>query len=337
MKKLYLLPLLLTATILSANANNPDELKINGKTIKVYGNRLKIDGVSYNEGDVIRIGNGRINKRIDGSGIEASETRKAKSFNSINSTMGIDVYLTQGNGEAIEVKADKNILPYVKTVVENGVLKVCYEDDISIKLNKVRTKVYVTAKEIKSLSTSSSGNIIIQGILKANDLTIKTSSSGDITGNIECAGYLKVSTSSSGDIVLKGSAANATISASSSGDITATLRVENDIDISSSSSSDITMDVTAESCSVSASSTGEITLKGKCRTAKVNASSSGEIDMENMECEDVVAKASSAGDITLWATQSLEASASSGGEIEYRGNPTVKNISKSSGGTVKKD
>lgn len=109
-----------------------------------------------------------------------------------------------------------------------------------------------------------------------------------------------------------------------------------EMEISSSSASSIEISVESTFLKVSASSAGEIDLKGKTVNLNVEASSAGEIDAYDLEAESVNANVSSGASIKTNATKALEAQASSGGSIRYRGDPQKAMTNSSSGGSVKK-
>lgn len=108
------------------------------------------------------------------------------------------------------------------------------------------------------------------------------------------------------------------------------------IDIRTSSAASVEVSVEAESLTVDASSAGNVVLEGKAKKTSIEASSAGDIDAYGLESESVNASTSSAGSIKLAVTKELDARASSGGSIRYRGNPSKTNTDSSSGGSVKK-
>ena len=77
-------------------------------------------------------------------------------------------------------------------------------------------------------------------------------------------------------------------------------------------------------------------LEGSANTLELEVSSAGEIDAYELACENVRAEASSAGSAKISVSKELNARASSGGSIRYRGTPTRTNTDSSSGGSVKK-
>jgi hypothetical protein len=107
-------------------------------------------------------------------------------------------------------------------------------------------------------------------------------------------------------------------------------------DISVSSAASVEISLEASSVTLSGSSAGDIVLSGKAKSLEVESSSAADINCYDFECENVNAQASSAGDIKINVTKELEAHASSGGSVRYRGNPSKTNTGSSSGGSVKK-
>jgi Putative auto-transporter adhesin, head GIN domain len=108
------------------------------------------------------------------------------------------------------------------------------------------------------------------------------------------------------------------------------------LDVSVSSAGSVEVTIETESAVVEVSSAGDVVLEGKAKKLEAEASSAGEIDAYNLESEVVNASASSAGSIKVNVSTQLEAHASSGGSVRYRGTPHKTNTGSSSGGSVKK-
>ncbi len=106
--------------------------------------------------------------------------------------------------------------------------------------------------------------------------------------------------------------------------------------LTASSAGTIEANIEVESLTASASSAGDIELKGRAKRVEIEASSAGDVDGYDLETEEATIRASSAGSIKVSVTQQIEARASSGGTIRYRGSPSKTNINSSSGGSVKK-
>lgn len=248
-----------------------------------------------------------------GNAINASKnyvTKKVNvgSFDAISTSTSINVIYTQtSGGRSVEIYAPDNLMEYVNVRVDKGTLKVGYKDvpnGLNI-LGKRTVEVRVAAPGVHRFSASSSGNILLKSDLQTSgSLFMKTSSSGDIKGGKVSCDELTVSASSSGDITLgKVKCENLSASTSSSGDVT----IKN---------------ISAVTVDAKTSSAGDIILSGSCQSAMYSASSSGDLEAHDLKAENVVAKANSAGDISCYVSNSLKASASSSGEVAYKGNPT---------------
>lgn len=106
------------------------------------------------------------------------------------------------------------------------------------------------------------------------------------------------------------------------------------LELSSSSGSSITLKVNAEEINSSTSSGAQMELLGTTEYLSAKASSGSHIDAEDLKSINALAKASSGANIDLYVERSLTAKASSGGDIDYVGNPHNVNRDTSSGGSI---
>ena len=127
------------------------------------------------------------------------------------------------------------------------------------------------------------------------------------------------------------------ISVSSAASLKATEIIKGDgfeLDVSSAGSVDLSLDV--HSLEVDVSSAADAKLSGKTHDMEVDVSSAGGIDAYGLAAENVDVSVSSAGSAKIYVTKSLQANASSGGSIKYKGSPERSNSNSSSGGSVKR-
>lgn len=270
------------------------------------------------EGKTIKPSSKYVTKKIELSDIS-----------SIKSSTSIDVVYTQSKGKTYaEVYAPDNVIPYVKVQQKGDKLEVGYNfpKGQSFSINgKYECTVKVFAPEVTSFATASSSDITLATPLKTNkDVTLTTSSSGNIdAGRIQCKN-LNIQTSSSGDITIKDVTCRMLeASTSSSGDLEIDAAHCNQADFCSSSSGGCAVQslVCADNVQAQTNSSGDIRLSGQCATADYSSQSSGSIYAQKLKAAQVKASVSSGGNILCHATESLSASTSSGGEIRYAGNP----------------
>jgi len=106
------------------------------------------------------------------------------------------------------------------------------------------------------------------------------------------------------------------------------------LDLDASSGSSMKVYVNADEITSSSSSGADIDIFGKAETLSGTASSGSSIDADELNVVDAYVKASSGANINVKLSGRLTAKASSGGDIDYEGNPTSVDKDTSSGGSV---
>ncbi|MEP6676865.1 MAG: head GIN domain-containing protein [Ferruginibacter sp.] len=107
------------------------------------------------------------------------------------------------------------------------------------------------------------------------------------------------------------------------------------IDFNVSSAGKINAEVDAPSIAVEGSSAGDIHLKGRTKDLRANSSSAATIQAGDLMTETANVEVSSGAKADVHSSVSLNANASSGGDISYRGGGNAV-INSSSGGSVHK-
>jgi hypothetical protein len=211
-------------------------------------------------------------RTVTGHGKVVTKDRNLDSFTSVKVSSGIDVYLKQGNNEAVTVEADENLHEYILTEVRGGVLNVYSEYNIR---DAERKRVYVTMKEVRSVKTTSAGDVLGQSPITSDRLELSASSAGDIKLEVN-AKTIYIDISSSGDITLVGETDLLRADLSSAGDLNAYDLKVREADISVSSAGDADVNV-SERITARASSAGDINYKGDPKYVDAHSSSAGGI------------------------------------------------------------
>jgi Putative auto-transporter adhesin, head GIN domain len=209
-----------------------------------------------------------------------AEVRNVTGFSGVKVATGIELVLTQGAAEAVAVSAasaeDK---ANIKTEVENGVLKIYYNNGNKRKISVTRDKklkAYVSVVTLKMLDASSGSSVKIDGTVKAGQLRVDVSSGASVKGNIAATDM----------VVSQGSGAVSKIS-------------------------------------------------GSAGSLKVDVSSGAGFYGYDLNVDKCTAVASSGGKVEITTNKELDANASSGGAVHYKGSCSVKNVRTSSGGSVR--
>jgi uncharacterized protein YxeA len=219
------------------------------------------------------VAEGQWNKTVRGDHNVVTKERNATAFSELKVSSGIDVYLKQGDKEAISVEADQNLHEYILTEIRNGVLNV-YTDNVNIR-EAERERVYVTMKDIKSIKVSSAGDVVGESPVKTDRLEINVSSAGDIKLEVE-AKDLNIDISSSGDVTVKGVSDMLSADLSSAGDLNAYDLKTREAEVSVSSAGDADISV-SEKLTARASSAGDINYMGNPKYVDAHSSSAGGI------------------------------------------------------------
>jgi hypothetical protein len=125
------------------------------------------------------------------------------------------------------------------------------------------------------------------------------------------------------------------IDASSGSDVSGETMLKTEmLDIQVSSGADVKIEVDAKTVYCDVSSGSDALIKGNADHFQGSASSGADIKANELKVNSCEVNASSAGDIRIAVKERIKASASSGGDITYYGNPEKEDISESSGGDV---
>lgn len=152
---------------------------------------------------------------LNGSGNVVAEVRQLSQFDRVRVSGAGQLTLVQGDRESLQIEADDNLLPLIKSEVAGGVLKIGAED-VSIKPSR-KIRYRLELKSIKDLQLSGSLEAEAQA-LQADRLRIGISGSGEVgVAKLE-ASRLEVQVSGSGNVKLAGKVNRQVIQISGSGD-----------------------------------------------------------------------------------------------------------------------
>lgn len=213
------------------------------------------------------------NLGVKGNGnVTTTDRELNSSFNAIEVSRGLDVYLTQGDTEGIRVQADDNLQEIIIVEVENGVLNIYADENIGSAASK---KVMVNFKNVNKISTSSGSDVISTTMITANDLEIYTSSGSDVELEVDVENLICQSSSGS-DIKLSGTTTTFRADASSGSDIKAAKLKAVKTKAEANSGADITVN-TSKELTANANSGGDIKYYGNPEKVEKSDGPSGSI------------------------------------------------------------
>jgi hypothetical protein len=213
---------------------------------------------------------------IKGNGDVTTEKRTVGDFTGIAASSSFDVEVKMGSTPDVKVEADANLLPYIITEVENGVLRIRTKENTSISTSHL--KVFVTATTLNKLKASASADIKVLDAIQSNSkVSFAASSSAGINASVD-APEVSADASSSGSITLRGTTKNYEAEVSSSGDINSGDLLAENTKVKANSSGRAHVHASV-SLDAKASSSGSIKYRGGAEV-KQNTSSSGSVAKE---------------------------------------------------------
>ncbi len=213
-------------------------------------------------------------ERVRGSGKVTQEQRDVRNFNEVVLAAVGELNVQQSDRESLSIEAEDNIMPRIKTDVQEGRLVIRTERGVSLSPTlPVRYRLLV--KELKGMELSGSGKIHTGGI-RSQDFVVRLPGSGEIQMDELSADSLSAEISGSGSIELPGKVASQKVRISGSGDYNARNLQSRSADVSISGSGESTIWV-QEDLAAQISGSGNIEYFGNPRVSK-HVSGSGDVN-----------------------------------------------------------
>lgn len=183
------------------------------------------------------------------------------SFNAIKVSGGIDLYLSQFETESIAVSAsEEKYKANIKTVIENGELRIYYEGDKLWNTGHKKLKAYVSFKKLERLTASGASDVQVSGEISVPSLKIDFSGASDFKGAVK-VNTLDIELSGASDAKISGTATEVSIHSSGASDVKGYDLITEVCSAKASGASDINITVNKE-LNVHASGASDIFYKG---------------------------------------------------------------------------
>ena len=184
-----------------------------------------------------------------------TEVRELEEFHSVDLRSFGRVVLMGGSQQKVEVEAEEDLLPRVRTEVRDGVLVVGLRWWLGALLRMPElgeVQVRVTAPQLRSVRLSGAGQVRSEGALSAEDLDLRLSGAGHLALELK-ARRVETRLSGAGAVELSGTAEELDIRLSGAGAVKAERLAARCVRIRASG---------AGECRVQASETLEVELSG---------------------------------------------------------------------------
>lgn len=289
---------------------------------------------------------------IQGSGKIVSESRDVSGFTDVEVCCGMELYLTQGDVESLEIEADDNFMEEIITTVVGNRLEVKYERMNNVNYNPSQpVKIYLTMVDVLGVSLSG-GGYLEADTLESEGFDLSLSGGSDawiadlVTGNMD------VSVSGGGELNAQSIQGDQTRMDFSGG---SDAQIENltttSTDISNSGGGNIDIDsceteklkltlsggsdgvinsLDAETLEISSSGGGTVEVAGSVTGQTISMSGGSRYLAEDLKSDTTSFSGSGGGRSTAWVLETLLVNLSGGSVLEYYGSPSITNSSSSS-------
>ena len=239
---------------------------------------------------------------VTGNGVPAHDVRAVGAVSAIDVGGPLEVNVRVGAAPSLEVDADSNLLPMIRTEVVGGVLRMWVQG--SARSNSSMRVTY-TVPSLNHVNASGSSRLTIS----------------------ELNAPLDLSKSGSGAVNLSGRVSRLDVRLSGSGHLNASALNSGDANIILSGSARSTLgQVQGQSLTVKVTGSGSLQASGQVASVNARASGSGGVNLTALASEQADLIASGSGDISATVKRSLQAQSSGSGHITVYGNPAERSI-----------
>jgi hypothetical protein len=209
---------------------------------------------------------------IRGNGIVATQERIVKNYHTIAVGGVFDVVLVPDGTDKLVIEADSNLLNYVSTEVENGVLKI----ELIKHVNLVKyLKVYVHFSELSKLEVDGAADVTCDGIIYCDSFIVEASGGSDVSLNLEVNELTAVSNGGS-DLVLTGKSDKAIFIANGGSDLKAFDLITNVVKVDANGASNVEV-MSLVKLDANASGAADVIFKGKPTVITINKTGAADV------------------------------------------------------------
>jgi hypothetical protein len=209
-----------------------------------------------------------------------AEPRNLSGFHAIKISNAFNVYISQGNEDAIAISASKaEYKARIITKVENGVLIIRFDEDKNFwkgwNGDKQKLTAYISIKKIDRLDVSGACDVFFEDGISSEDLSVRLSGASDLKGKID-AKKLRFDISGASDATISGNAADLSVEASGASDFKGYELVTNYCTAEASGASSVNITVNKE-LNAKASGASSVRFKGEGLIRDIKTSGSSNV------------------------------------------------------------
>jgi hypothetical protein len=241
---------------------------------------------------------------VAGDGRLAHESRVAGNVSAIDVSGPLEVNVRAGAAPSLEVDADSNLLPLIRTEVSGGVLRMWVEGNVRSN-NSLR--VTATLPALTQVRSSGSGRLTISEL---NGAPLDFSKSGSGAAN------------------LSGRVSRLDVRHTGSGHVNASALQTGDANVTLNGSGRMSLgQVHGSALTVNLHGSGSLQASGVVTSLNAHVQGSGGANLTALSSDQADLTTNGSGDITATVKRSLLAQSNGSGRITVYGNPAQRNVS----------
>lgn len=207
---------------------------------------------------------------IEGNGVAATEKRDLDAFSQIDVGGSYKLVLRQDPVQSLTISADENTLPYIRTEVSGGRLRIFSDKNICD-----RVEVAIGIKELTRIDASGAVDIEMLNRFVTNEFDLDVSGAVEARLDLE-AKNIHTELSGAGEILYRGNAESHRVTISGAGKLNADELLVNNYDIDVSGAADCSVHVLKE-LHVDATGASSIVYKGNPEVVDQQVSGAGSV------------------------------------------------------------
>jgi hypothetical protein len=242
---------------------------------------------------------------VPGSGKVIDEARTVNGYTKIVFAAPGELTISQDDSEALSISAEDNLLPYLRTNVENGVLRISVEPLMTLLQPTKPIRYTLSVKTLEGLTLDGSGDIRAEK-LENDRFALNLNGSGNITlGELTTKNSISANLNGSGTLKVE------TLFAA---DLTLTLSGSGDVNFTHLQTATLTTVINGS---------GTFTAAGKLDNQTAQLNGSGSYRASGLESGSADISILGSGDGQVWVTETLKVRITGSGDVSYKGKASV--------------
>lgn len=240
---------------------------------------------------------------VEGDGVAARDQRSVGAHGILETGGSLQVEVRVGQAPSLQVEADRNLLPYIRTEGSGDTLRITTERQLR---SKTPVRIVYTVPRLSEVRASGSGQVLVRE-LNGAPLDVRKSGSGQVrlTGKVDSL--------------------NARVSGSGIVDAGELHSASTDLTLSGSSRMNLG-DIQGDYARVLASGSSVVQAGGRVRSLNARVSGSGSIDLAALSTQEADLASTGSAGIRATVKQSLVAHGGGSGGIRVYGKPAQSSI-----------